>query len=113
MGLLKDVKEIKKNVEKINKSIDTKVVEKAKKYDEQVKYLNNIVLDLKISKKINPLGEEEYTLSYTLPPITLKFDENGELEENSLFTSINMLDLIKIDDMNRIHDIIFVKNKKR
>lgn len=113
MGLIKDIKEIKKEVEKINKSIDSKVIDKARKYDELIKHLDNVVLNLKITQRINQLGDPEFTLHYSLPDITLYFDSNNELIYDPLFTAINMLNLNKIEDVNKIYDIIDKKNKKR
>lgn len=106
MGFIKDFKEIKKKVEEIHKSVNNKIIYKASKYDEVLSYLKNIVFDLKIDKYINELGEIEYKLTYSLPSVKMKFDEKGELQDNILFASINMLDLLKIEDTNKLLNII-------
>lgn len=113
MGLLKDFKEMKKQVDEVHDLLDKTIIFKAKKYDEIMLYLKNISLDLKIDKFINELGEDEYKLTYSLPSVNLRFDEKGELQENLLFTSINMLDLISVEDIQKLLKIISEeKNKK-
>lgn len=111
MGFLKDIKEIKTNVQRISKTVDDKIIYKARKYDELKEYLKNIQFNIKIKEEINNLGEKQLVLEYTLPKVTLSFDENYDLIENRVFTSINMLDLIAVEDMIEITKH-FPKKKK-
>lgn len=114
MGIIKDVKEIKKQINDISSRFDNKIIKKAEKYDEIKKLLKNIKFNLKITQKTDIDGSEEFEITYILPKITLKYDDQGKIyTDNDLFTSINQLDLIEIDDFLELSKIYnSSKNKK-
>ena len=80
--------------------------------EEIKRLLSNI--ELKVKSIIEVPGENGSTdlrIIYEAPQIILKFDDNNEPYENNVFKSINMLNLISIDDMQKIVNAI--KNRKK
>lgn len=100
----KDVKEIKEVVSKLSTSMSIKAME----YDKIKDFLKDIKIEV---AKCNTLFDEsrmEYIVKveYKMPTITLTFDEDGDVMLNERFRAINSLDLISMDDMDRIADSI-------
>ena len=109
MGFIKDIKEIKTTLNEI--ASDT--LEKARKYDELMKYLSKIKLELeKAALSYNQDGTYNVKVNYKMPYVLLSFDGDGNVIQNERFTAINMLNLISIDDMMKISEVINeAKNK--
>ena len=116
MGLIKDIKQIKKTVEEIYSSNAKIVTEKAKKYDELMSYLKNINFCIeKIIPAVDDLGNTKYAITYKSPTIIQEFDHEGNPIKNDFIYSINMLNLVSVEDwkkLQRIYDEQKQKNKK-
>lgn len=112
MFFKKKFNEIKKDTEEIIKILNGDLKEKALEGEEIKRLLSNI--ELKVKSIIEVPGENGSTdlrIIYEAPQIILKFDDNNEPYENNIFKSINMLNLISIDDMQKIVNAI--KNRKK
>ena len=116
MGLIKDIKDTKKIVEEIREASTKKITEKARKYDELISYLKNINFNIdKIIPAVDDLGNTKYAITYKSPTIVQEFDHNGEPIRNDFIYSINMLNLVSIEDwskLQQIYDAEKQKNKK-
>ena len=116
MGLIKDIKETRKIVEEIHNANTKKITEKAKKYDELISYLKNINFSIdKIIPAVDEFGNTKYAITYKSPSVFQEFDHNGEPIKNDFIYSINMLNLVTVEDwakLQRIFDEEKQKNKK-
>lgn len=119
MSFLKDIKEIKQDVKKVTSTVDSltaETIEKAKKYDEMKEYLSNIKFSVDKINLILDKSDFVYAvkIEYKIPPVTIFVDSDGQQAVNQRFKSINMLDLISFDDMQKItKKIEEAKNKNR
>ena len=116
MGLIKDIKQTRKIVEEMH-SANTKIItEKAKKYDELMSYLKKINFNIdKIIPAVDDLGNTRYAITYKSPTIIQEFDEKGQPIKNDFVYSINMLNLLSVEDwgkLQQIYDVEKAKNKK-
>lgn len=102
MSIIKDIKELKKQIAILNeKMLNKEIIFKAQKYDEMVSNLNKIKFGLKIKKQFNQeTGDVFLKIDYELPSIELHFDENGNVIKNDLFYSINVLNLLDDNNLN-------------
>lgn len=117
MGFIKDIKELKEESKKnlqLTKDIFSKTESftkennyKIKKYEEISELLKNIKISVKDSKLfVNNDGLIGVEIEYDIPKIKLFLDEDGKMIKNNLFYSINMLNLISIEDMEQIQNKI-------
>lgn len=116
MGLVKDIKETRKMVEEIRNANAKIITEKAKKYDELMSYLKKINFNIeKIIPTVDDLGNTKYCITYKSPTIIQEFDEEGNPVKNDFIYSINMLNLVSVEDwskLQQIYDSEKQKNKK-
>ena len=86
--------------------------EESKELQNTKELLNNIKIDVSDVKTILDQNtmEEVVEVKYSLPVVTLHFDENGEPYKNELFYALNALNLISLEDMDKIR-IILEKQK--
>lgn len=99
-------KKIKQEISDINKKLDTlldgRLLNKANKCDFYEQNIKNI--KLKVSK-IKPVLIESnigITIEYQIAPITLFLDDGNVVCPNETFKSINLLDLVSFEDMQKI-----------
>ena len=104
------IKNIDGKVDKILKAIDDKIIYKAQKYDEVNDLLKCFVLKTDIKPRINSLGEKEYDVTYSVKT-TLRFDSDGDLVDNDVFRSINLLNLVDNDSM--VEFLKIIENEKK
>lgn len=107
MSFLKDIKQIKENVNAVTEKFDeltAETIRKAKKYDELKDYLSKVKFS--VDKITLVLDKKDFVygvkVEYNIPPITLFVDSDGGQVTNERFKAINMLDLISFDDMAKI-----------
>lgn len=106
MGLIKDVKTTKKLVEEIHAANTKKIAEKAKKYDELMSFLKNINFNIdKIIPAVDDLGNTKYAITYKSPTIVQEFDHEGNPIKNDFIYSINMLNLVSVEDWSKLQQI--------
>jgi hypothetical protein len=113
MGIIKDIKETRKIVEEMHNA-NTKIInEKARKYDELISYLKNINFNIdKIIPAVDDLGNTKYAITYKSPTIIQEFDETGKPIKNNFIYSINMLDLVSVEDWKKLQDIYELEKQK-
>lgn len=113
-------KKLKKELTDIHQKLDTildsSIVSKANKCDFYEQQLKNI--KLKVSRIKPKLIETNIalTIEYEIEPVTIYLDD-GNIYPNETFKSINLLNLISFEDMNKIQkkieDIVLLqKNNK-
>ena len=116
MGLIKDIKQTRKLVQEIYDNSTKIVAQKAKKYDEMMALLKNITFTIdKIIPAVDDLGNTKYCITYKSPTIIQEFDHEGNPIKNDFIYSINMLDLVLLEDLpklQQIYDLEKQKNKK-
>lgn len=68
------------------------------------KLLENVKIDVKEIKTVldQDTMDDVITIKYELPIVTIRFDENGDPYKNELFYSLNSLNLISYEDMEKI-----------
>ena len=95
--------QILNNQKEIRSLLDTRTLEKSKKYDEIVKNLECVRLKVKkISKVTETDGLPQVIVLYE--PITETITSNGDggIESSSQFKAINLLDLTSYADMRKV-----------
>lgn len=104
MGLIKNVKKIMLELEEIKKTLTPSVINKANKYDETKEHLSNVELKVSnIVEFIDNNGNKGLKVFYEVSPIILQLDDDSkEIIYDKKFVSINMLNLISNEDMNKI-----------
>lgn len=113
MGLRKDIKEIKEQLNIIKNELSLEIIRKAEGYDRLKKLLEEIYFDVELVESLDYNGETQYEVIYKNPKVMLNFDEYGEPIKNDFFYSMNMLNLLTIEANEKILDILFKeKNKK-
>lgn len=113
MFFRKKIKEIKKDTEEIIKILNGDLKEKALEGEEIKNLLSNI--ELKVKNIVEIPGENgsiDLKIIYEAPQVVLRFDDNNEPYENSVFKAINMLNLISMDDMKKIINAIKCKKNQ-
>lgn len=94
-----------KKFKEINEKLDTyfgNEFSKLKKDSEELKQIKSLLAHIQISvKRAIPMDDGTIKIVYELPTICI----NPE-QKNELFYSINMLNLISIDDMKKIQKAI-------
>lgn len=97
---------LKKKIELLEKKIDfltSDSYKKAKKYEEQEELLKKIRFSVdKISFFIDKQGLVGVNLEYSIPKLQVLFDDDSEIIFNETFYAINKLNLISIEDMQKI-----------
>ena len=107
MGFLKNIKETRQIVEKIDSFLSSETVRKAKAYDELMMHLSHISFTIdKIIETVDEVGETQYFITYKSPTVTQCFDEKGDPIKNDFIYSINMLNLVSLEDFDKFNDAI-------
>lgn len=109
MRTKKIIKEIKTKLD----SLTDETIIKAKKYDELINFLDKVKFKVKnsnlfVSESTANIG---VNIEYEIPSIKILFDENNEIIKNDRFIAINMLNLISIEEMNKLS--MLIKEAKR
>ena len=113
MGLIKDIKETKKMVQEIRDANAKVITEKARKYDELMSYLKNINFNIdKIIPAVDDLGNTKYGVTYKSHTIIQEFDHEGNPIKNDFIYSINMLNLVSVEDWAKLQQIYDAEKQK-
>ena len=109
-------KELQKQVSDLTEKVDelTKMVvtdefrflkEEKKKFDEQTALISDVKFRVKSAKYLEDTNE--IAITYQLPVITLKLDEEGNpTEKIPFFYAVNALGLVSINDYETIQNIL-------
>jgi uncharacterized protein with GYD domain len=104
MGFFKDIKDIKDTVNVINEnvnSINEKTLQKSIKYDDVINKLKTIKIKVKrVYLYIND-GKYDVKVEYELPTNIIQVNKD-KVHQNEMFTNINTLNLISMEDMIKI-----------
>jgi len=96
--------QMQKSIEELEKAVELGELKRLRaieeKYKETIKNLQNVRLQVKNVKYVQ--AEGTITIVYDAPIITLCVEDNGEIDFNQVFYSINMLNLISGEDMIKI-----------
>lgn len=97
--ILKDVQEIKKDLEIFTSEAQFKI----KKYEEIMEYLKDIKINVSnIKPIINDKGTVNVEITYSIPKQIIEFDDENNIVVNKVFKAINMLNLISFEEMEKI-----------
>lgn len=109
MGFLKDIKEIKKTLNNLTRS----TYSKAQKYDDLSSRLEKIKIKVdKVGTVYDAQGNKQVKVNYSVGPLYVTIDEDGNLKADEMFVAINYLDLISFEDMAKIQKEIAKNSKK-
>lgn len=115
-----NIKEIKSNICELKNTFDEimgDALKKSKKYDEISSYLSNIQLDVARVDLVFNQETAKYgvKIAYSVKPIELYFDSTiNDFATNEVFKSINMLNLISVDDMAKIvNKVNFARDRNK
>lgn len=98
-NILKEVQDIKKNLQVFTNESQTKI----KKYEEIVEYLKDVKINVSSIKPIiNDKGTVNVEITYSIPKQIIEFDDENNIVANKIFKAINMLNLISFEDMEKI-----------
>ena len=107
MGLIKDLKEIKKNTVEIKAALAGDLSRKSQKLDEVLEDLSHVQLKVKsITDTVDYNGRPALKVVYEAPQILLLFDDDGNVLVNETFRAINGLDLIDMNDKIKLMEKI-------
>lgn len=110
MGIRKDLKQIKQELSIINSS---STIEKVKKYEELIKYLEDVKIQVDNVKEIfDENGNCFVMVNYKIPPVKIYIDGDGSTIPNARFKAINMLNLISFEEMQNISSHIESAKRK-
>ena len=114
MGLIKDIKQTRKIVEDLNQSLNPTIINKAKKYDELMSYLSHLKFSIdKIVEGIDDFGNTKLFITFKSPTLIQEFNEIGEPIKNDFIYSINMLNLVSIEDFEKLGNVISKEKDKK
>lgn len=87
--------------EKVDKLLDESLINKANKCDFYEKNIKNVKLKVSKIKPVLVDGNIGITIEYKINPVTI-FIDGENIYPNEIFKSINLLDLISFEDMQKI-----------
>lgn len=115
-----NIKEIKSTIVELKNSFDEimgDALKKSKKCDEMSNYISNIQLDVARVDLVFNQETAKYgiKITYGIKPIELYFDSTiNDFASNETFKSINMLNLISVDDMAKIvNKVNFARDRNK
>lgn len=112
-------KKIKQEIDEINKKLDallnSGIMNKANKCDFLEQNIKNIKLKVSRIKPVLLESNVGVTIEYEIAPVTVYLD-NGNVFPNETFKSINLLNLISFEDMQKIQkkieDVALLQKKQ-
>ena len=112
-------KKLEKQLSDISNKLDTildgSIVNKANKCDFYERNIKNIKLKVSRIKPVLIESNIGLTIEYQIDPVTIYLDD-GNVFPNETFKSINLLDLISYEDMQKIQrkieDIVALQKKQ-
>ena len=103
-----EIEELTEQVKELKKIVVTDELnylrEQKKLFDEQNKLLANVHFRVKSVKafKDEATEQDQVRIIYQLPVVTLTFDENGTPSKDDFFYSVNALQLISLEDTEKL-----------
>lgn len=114
MAVKKDIKEIKLSLKNLEATFNKNIKEKAEKYDELYNDIKKIKFDnISLIQGFDNYGNPTIKVNYNFSPIILRFDDNYQLIEDNVFKAINKLNMISLNDMEKLKIAIYsIESKK-
>lgn len=114
----KRIAELENRIAELTKLIKDDEFQKAKKDSETLKLKEKLLslIKIKVEKATIIDNEENYSIrvKYSIPDIVVEFDENNIPLKNDLFYAINYLELLSIEDFQKLNnEFSKVKNLAR
>ena len=113
--LLDELNELKNKIDDLTKDVSTLTKDnqtKIKKYNEMVEFLKDVKISVsKVNFNVNDRGSIGVDIHYHIPKQSIYFNDENEIIMNKTFRAINMLNLISLDDMQKIS--ILLEDAKR
>ena len=109
------LEKIEEKLEEISKLFNQNVINKAQKYDEIMSLLSDIHISAEISKQTNLDNGEDYLLvNYNIQPTKITCDDDLQIDCDKTFYSLNMLNLLGIEFVQRAQkEIEILKMSKK
>ena len=108
----KRLKKIEETLGKIEKRLNTNIIDKANKYDEMISLLKEIEIETISSVEIDEnTGEKYVKVEYHIPTAKVMTNDEGDIECPKHFRAINLLNLLTISDISKISNEIEIIKK--
>lgn len=110
--------QLQKDVAELIKVIKTQELEKLRVESKELKEIKELISHVQFKIKDikafegDEIGKTNIRIIYQLPTVVLTLDENGNPNKNDFFYSTNMLDMISIEDMQKVQKIINQEKNK-
>lgn len=104
MGLRKDLKKIVKELESLKRDLTPEVIQKAKKYDQLIVDLEEIKFGVaNVTESVDNFGNPTLKINYKVPSVELVLnDSSTDFVYGAMFRKINELNLISLEDMQKL-----------
>ena len=105
-------KKLLAKIDELTNLIKSEEFQRLKKDSDELKRIQALLPNIKFKVKSvkyfedEETGEEIVQITYDLPVINLKIDEHGNPNKNDFFYSTNSLDMISIEDMEKISELL-------
>lgn len=102
-------KQILKEVQELSNLIKSNTFNQLKEDSEELKRIKELLSHIRFKvKDIKYYKDDDAVkITYELPKIVLKLDENGKVaNKNDFFYSVNVLELVSLEDMLTIQDFL-------
>lgn len=104
----KRFKQLENQIKNLQDIIEKREIERLQNIEKQhtatISDLQNV--KFKVKSAVYSEQERSVVIKYDIPPIVLKIDDNGKPELNKTFRSINMLNLVGMDDFKKIQNVL-------
>ena len=102
------LKQILERVQELENYIKSDEFNQLKQDSEELKTTKELLSHVKFKvKDINYFEDNNSVqIRYELPIVNLQLDEQGEPDKNDFFYSVNMLEMIGLEDVNKILDYL-------
>ena len=114
----KKLNKIEADLAELASIVKTQELVRLRKVKDDYTVQQTLLQDVRLKVKSIKPGFDENTglptlkITYEVPSVRLEFDEEGTPIKNNFFYAINYLDLISIEDMERIQKEIGKLNRK-
>ena len=103
-------KQILARLDELTELIKSEQFKQLQKDSEELKKLQSLLIPIKFKiKDVNYFEDEEngvVQIRYELPTINLKIDDAGNPEKNEFFYSVNVLDMVSLEDMQKVQKLL-------
>lgn len=108
MGLRKDLKKVIKELENLKKELTPEIIEKAKRYDQLLIDLEEVKFKVSnVTEFVDDFGNPALRVTYKVPEVNLFMNDScTEFVYGPMFRKINELNLIELEDMQKLAEKI-------